>query len=137
MSADEVRAVDVREWLRLATEDLRRVEILLTAIPPDIAGALFHSQQAAEKAIKGFLTWHDIAFRRVHELGEIGTQALQIDPSLAELVQRADSLTRYAVHFRYPGAPYQPELPEAHSASKLAREVVEAVLSRLPNEARP
>jgi hypothetical protein len=40
------------------------------ATPPDVKGALFHSQQTAEKALKGFLTWHDIAFRRVHELGE-------------------------------------------------------------------
>jgi HEPN domain-containing protein len=102
MPHDEVRAGDARAWLDQAANDLRRVTILLAVTPPDVEGALFHSQQAAEKAFKGFLTWHDIAFRRVHELGEIGRQCLQADPTLAELVQRANSLTRYAVRFRYP-----------------------------------
>jgi len=76
------------------------VEILLAVTPPDMEGALFHSQQAAEKALKGFLTWHDIAFRQVHELGEIGKQCLQADPTLSDLLQRANSLTKYAVRFR-------------------------------------
>ena len=76
------------------------MEILLAVTPPDMEGALFHSQQAAEKALKGFLTWHDIAFRQVHELGEIGKQCLQADPTLSDLLQRANSLTKYAVRFR-------------------------------------
>jgi hypothetical protein len=45
---------------------------LLAAEPPDPEGGLFHSQQAAEKALKGFLTWHDVPFRRVHELDQLG-----------------------------------------------------------------
>ena len=63
MAEDEVRTRDAFEWIALAKSDLRRVEILLTASPADIKGALFHSQQAAEKGLKAFLTWHDIAFR--------------------------------------------------------------------------
>ncbi|MBM3746081.1 MAG: HEPN domain-containing protein [Acidobacteria bacterium] len=136
MPHDEVRAGDTRAWLDQAAKDLRRVEILLATAPPDVEGALFHSQQAAEKALKGFLTWHDIAFRWVHELGEIGRQCLQADPTLTELLQRANSLTKYAVRFRYPGAPYQPTVEEAHAAHALAREVADAIMSRLPEEAR-
>jgi len=137
MPADEVRAGDTRAWLGQALKDLRRVHLLLAAAPPDVEGALFHSQQAAEKALKGFLTWHDIAFRMVHELSEIGKQCLQVDPTLAELLQRTTSLTKYAVRFRYPGAPYQPTPEEARAAEALACEVVEAVTVRLPDEARP
>jgi HEPN domain-containing protein len=55
MPPERVRTVDTRAWLVKAAQDLRRVEILLAAEPPDLEGALFHSQQAAEKAIKGFL----------------------------------------------------------------------------------
>jgi hypothetical protein len=84
MPRDEVLAGDTRAWLEQAAKDLRRVEILLAVTPPDVEGALFHSQQAAEKALKGFLTWHDIAFRQVHELGEIGRQCLQADPTLSD-----------------------------------------------------
>jgi len=74
MPPDPVRTADTRAWLVKAAQDLRRVEILLAADPPDPEGALFHSQQAAEKALKAFLTFHDVPFRRVHELDELGEQ---------------------------------------------------------------
>ena len=131
MPRDEVLAGDTRAWLDQAAKDLRRVKILLAATPPDAEGALFHSQQSAEKALKGFLTWHDIAFRQVHELGEIGKQCLQADATLGDLLQRANSLTKYAVRFRYPGAPYEPDLEEGQAAHALAREVLEAIMFRL------
>ena len=137
MPRDEVLTDDTRAWLEQAAKDLRRVEILLAVTPPDVEGALFHSQQAAEKALKGLLTWHDIAFRRVHELGEIGRQCLQADPTLGDLLQRANSLTKYAVRFRYPGAPYEPTLEEAQAAHALAREVLDAILFRLREKVKP
>jgi HEPN domain-containing protein len=100
MPLDPVRTVDTRAWLAKAAQDLRRIEILLAAEPPDPEGALFHSQQAAEKAIKGFLTWHDVPFRRVHELDVIGEQCVAVDHSLSDVMSRADALTKYAWRFR-------------------------------------
>jgi hypothetical protein len=38
---------------------LRGADIDLAASPPIIEDMLFHCQQAAEKAMKGFLTAHD------------------------------------------------------------------------------
>ena len=137
MPSDPVRSADARAWLAKAAQDLRRVEILLAAEPPDTEGALFHSQQAAEKAVKGFLTWHDVPFRRVHELDEIGKQCVEVDSSLADLMSRADALTKYAWRFRYPGAPYQPALDEGRTAFDLAREVVGSISGRLPLDVRP
>jgi HEPN domain-containing protein len=110
---------------------------LLAAEPPDPEGGLFHTQQAAEKALKGFLTWHDVPFRRVHELDELGEQCVGIDSSLAELMSRADALTKYAWRFRYPDAPHEPTLDEGRTAFNLAREVMDAILVRLPLEVRP
>jgi HEPN domain-containing protein len=89
---------------------LRRIEILLRADPPDVEGALFHCQQAAEKAFKASLTWHDVPFRRVHELDVIGGQCVAVDSTLQGVVDRADELTKYAWQFRYPGSPYEPSL---------------------------
>jgi len=137
MPPDTVRTVDARAWLAKAAQDLRRVEILLAAEPPDPEGALFHSQQAAEKAIKGFLTWHDVPFRRVHEIDEIGRQCVGVDSSLADLMGRADALTKYAWRFRYPGAAYGPTVDEGLTAFNLAREVMSSILARLPIEVRP
>src|SRR5712692_7025195 len=100
MQPDPARAADTKAWLAKAAQDLRRVEILLAVNPPDVEGALFHSQQAAEKALKAFLTWHDVRFRRVHELDVIGGQCVDVGPTLASLVTRVDALTKYAWRFR-------------------------------------
>src|ERR1039457_2583626 len=137
MPGDEVLVSDTRAWLEQAAKDLRRVEILLAVTPPDVEGALFHSQQAAEKALKGFLTWHDIAFRQVHELGEIGRQCYRRTQHSAIFFSRANSLTKYAVRFRYPGAPYEPALEEAQAAQSLAQEVLEAIMFRLREKVKP
>ena len=117
--------------------DLRRVEILLAATPADVEGALFHCQQAAEKALKAFLTWHDVRFRRIHDLEEIGKQCVQVDQTLGPLMARAETLSEYATRFRYPGAHYEPSLEEARDVVALARAVMEAIVTRLPRDARP
>ena len=69
-----------------------------------------------------------------HDLAEIGRRCAGIDPSLESLLMRAASLTQYAWRFRYPGEPQEPSVEEAKRAIALAREVYEAVVSRLPPE---
>jgi HEPN domain-containing protein len=137
MPPDPTRIADTKAWLAKVAQDLRRVEILLGADPPDVEGALYHCQQAAEKAFKAFLTWHDVPFRRVHELDIIGGLSSDVDPTLKDVAERADTLTKYAWQFRYPGAPYEPLLEEGRQALNLAREIAEAVRSRLPSEVQP
>lgn len=61
---------------------------------------------------------------------------LVIDTTLAPLVKRAEPLTEYAWLFRYPGEATEPTADEARAALALAREVVAAVLMRLPPDAR-
>ena len=137
MSADDLRAEDARDWLVHASKDLRRAGILIAADPPDPEGALFHCQQSAEKALKGFLTWHDVPFRRTHELDELGQQCVALDQTLGSLVEQADSLTKYASMFRYPGAGYEPGVGETRSMHLLAKGIVDAILTRLPKQVRP
>ena len=98
--------------------------------------AVFHCQQAAEKALKGFLTWHGCTFRRTHNLEEVGEQCLTIDQSLREFVDQAVPLSEYAWKFRYPGEPAQPQPEEATEALATARAVFNAVVSRMPANAR-
>jgi predicted nucleotidyltransferase len=131
------RAKETATWLQLAKDDLARVDMHLTPDPPDVKGALFFCQQAAEKALKGFLMWCDVPFHKVHEMKELGEQCVAQDPTLADLATRIDKLTAYAFRFRYPGASYEPSLEEGQAALSLARETYDAVLSRVPPEARP
>jgi len=90
-----------------------------------------------EKALKAYLCWHDQPFRKTHNLIEIGEQCTKLDNTLEPLLRRTAPLSEYAWKFRYPGEPEEPDMVEADQALTLAREVYEAILSRLPKEARP
>ena len=128
---------DARAWFVKAANDLRGAEIDLAAEPPLLDDCTFHCQQAVEKTLKGFLNWHQRPFRRTHDLGEIGGQCVQVDPSLEPLLRQAAPLTEYAWKFRYPGEPDEVPRGEAEEAFRLAREIYEAVLGHLPSALRP
>ncbi len=137
MPLDPVRVSDTRAWLAMASNDLRGSQIDLDADPPLFEDALFHCQQAVEKAFKAFLPWHDVPFRKTHNLEEIGYQCEQVDPTLKQLVDTAVPLTEYAWKFRYPGEPGKVESQEVEEVLGIARDVYEAGLGALPNEVRP
>jgi len=138
MPPDAKRVEDTRAWLIKAARDLKAGEAALAAPEPIPEDAMFHAQQAVEKALKALLIWHDEPFRKTHDLREVGTQCVGLDPSLAAVCERAELLTPFAWQFRYPDE-LSPEPPtaDARQALDLAREVYEAVLARLPGEARP
>ena len=137
MPHDPVRVAETEAWLTKAANDLRAAEYEFGAVPPLLGDIVFHCQQAAEKSMKGFLTWHSVAFRKTHSLEEIGEQCLTIDGTLKPLIDRAVPLTDYAWRFRYPGEPAEPPATEAQEALALAREVYEAVIGRLPKDVGP
>lgn len=137
MPHDLARVEDTRTWLTRAADDLGAGAHDLTVEPPFTGDAVFHAQQAAEKSLKGFLAWHDVPFGKTHDLAALGGQCAAIDASLTALGQQAARLTDYAWKHRYPGEPSEPAREEAESALKLAREVYEAVLLRLPDDVRP
>ncbi len=128
---------ETRTWLVKAANDLRAVDALREAEPPLFGDMVFHCQQATEKALKGFLTWHSRPFGKTHNLEEIGEQCLKLDATLKEVVGRATPLTDYAWKFRYPGQADEPSREETEEALTTARQVCEAVLARLPKEVRP
>jgi HEPN domain-containing protein len=134
MTPSEARARETREWLGKAAEDLISAHVLIGS--NRFSGALFFCQQAAEKSLKAFLTWHEHTFRRTHDLEELGKDCQAIDPTLAALIEEADILSDYAWKLRYPGAPYTPERAEAEAMFGIASRVLSAVQSRLPLEAR-
>jgi HEPN domain-containing protein len=136
MPHDPARIAETKSWFAKAASDLRAGDHELTAVPPLTDDMVFHAQQAAEKAMKGFLSWHDQPFRKTHDLAEVGRQCMALDLSLEMLLRRAERLSVYAWAFRYPGDAVDPPLEEAQAALAVAREVVEALLARLPPEIR-
>jgi HEPN domain-containing protein len=137
MPPDAALCAEVVSWMTHSLRDLQSADVLLTT-SPDLAGtALFHCQQAAEKAIKGFLVYRGQTFRKTHSIEEVGEQALALDPSLLALIDLAAPLSLYAWKFRYPGDTTAPTEEKARHTLAIAQKVYDEITKRLPAEARP
>jgi HEPN domain-containing protein len=65
MQREEARQQDVRDWLSKAELDLKAAAHEISAPAEALWGdVMFHAPQAAEKAMKAFLTWHDAPFAK-------------------------------------------------------------------------
>jgi|SRR2546422_853218 len=137
MSHDPARVAETREWLQKAALDLRGARIDLDAKPPLLEDALYHCQQAVEKALKGLLAWHDVAFRKTHSLEELGASCEKVEPTLKAVVDAAVPLTEFAWVFRYPGDHPTPTVEEARQGLNTARRAVAAVIALLSDDAVP
>ncbi len=138
MAPDEARTEDVRAWLQRAALDLRAAEHGMTAPEAGLrSDVVFHAQQAAEKAFKAFLAWHDVPFRKTHNLEELGRTCVSLDATLRAIVDQAAPLSEYAWRFRYPGEPSEPSREEAEEALDTAREVFQMLATRLPKNVQP
>jgi len=122
---------EARKWLREADKDLRAARLLLQTDEPEPSRSVFHSQQAAEKAAKGYLVFRGATFRRTHDLVLLGQQCADLDSTLEPIFKQAADLTDYASMFRYPDAPYEPDSEEATRASETAATVVREISTRV------
>jgi HEPN domain-containing protein len=91
MTPEQLRHEEARAWLDRARRDLRAAGLL--AAGDANAEALFHCQQAVEKALKAFLTFHERAFRKTHDLSDLSPECLAIDDSLQSAVSHSEGLT--------------------------------------------
>lgn len=130
MTPAQLRHEETRSWLDRARRDLRAAKLLIAG--DACAEALFHRQQAVEKALKAFLTFHERTFRKTHDLGDLTPECLAIDDSLQAAVSRAEGLTKYARRFRYPGVPHEPGSIEAQDGLQRAEAAVGELERRLP-----
>jgi len=101
--------------------------------------ALFHFQQASEKALKAYL-YLKIKSMEVfytHSIDDLSEMALEIDPDFKEVVQ-AKKLDKYYIPTRYPnglpgGVPsrYFDDPQEAEEAMHLAKRVITLVKRKI------
>lgn len=132
--------VEARRWLIQAVDEYTDAEDLRQR--GRFYLALFHFQQAAEKALKAFLyaCTDDRRIFWTHSILELVEAASRLDPSLKEL-QSAARLDQYYIPTRYPnglpgGVPsrFYTDPEEAAVASQLAQKVIEAVVQRLESQ---
>jgi len=123
---------EVRGWLAKAQGDLRAAHILGEAEPAELDIAVYHCQQAVEKALKAWLVSREIPFTKTHDLERLLDASNSDSNALSHFSDHMRILTPYAVEFRYPGDVVAPEESEAREAIRLASEVllcIQALLS--------
>ena len=133
----EEKRIEVRNWLIKSQHDLGSARRLMEGDEPYLDTAVYHCQQAVEKALKAFLTYHDIVFEKTHDLTELLELSITAEPSFQQWRQVAEELTPYAVQFRYPSPVLEPERVEAEQALQHAEALVDWTLGLLPNEVKP
>lgn len=124
---------EAQDWLLRAERDLLIADRAIRSAPVLADQAVFHAQQASEKALKAFLAAHDEPLQKTHNLERLVVQCEAIDVRFADFLDTAWTLNPYVTQFRYPGGPLEPDLAEAEQALQLARDLVQFVRERLPS----
>ena len=134
---DEAKRDLVKAWLIKAQHDLASARKLSVEPESYLDTAIYHCQQAAEKAIKAFLFFHDQRFDKTHDLRPLIGLAQPLDARFSSFLNAAVLLTPYASEFRYPGDFLEPTREQFDEALSAADSVWQFVLSVLPAEVHP
>lgn len=92
----------VKEWLTFALRDLNSAKYLLGMRPIPLEIICYHCEQAAEKALKGYLVFCDAEPPRIHVLQILCKMCADFDETFNEISKSSGNLTLYGVHPRYP-----------------------------------
>ena len=136
---DEARHELTRRWLRKAAHDLQSAQLLGDAPAGALDVAIYHCQQAGEKAIKSYLIWRDEPFEKTHEIAPLIRKAAQSEPRFSDFLQAGHFLSPFAWEFRYPSeiGPTEPTRAQFDEALQHAESIWEFVLDLLPPETHP
>jgi HEPN domain-containing protein len=134
---DDAVRDEVRRWLQKSRHDLASARKLAADPEPYLDTAIYHCQQAAEKAVKGWLTCYAIRFDKTHDVRDLIAQAAETDPRFTLWLEAGQMLTPYASAFRYPDEPLMPDREEFDEAFQHAGRFCQFVLSVLPPEVHP
>ena len=138
MPPNELKCLETMSWLKKACEDIDSAKILYQADKLSQSHqVLFFCQQTVEKAMKAFLFWHSVKFRRSHDLSELGLQCITIDSSLVNKCDKVAYLSDYAWEFRYPGEDPEPTKDEAKAGIIKAEKFLNVIIAKLPKETQP
>ncbi len=96
------------EWLFKANSDLESAKVLLKNNLLDTA--IYHTQQSAEKALKGYLAYQSQPIQRIHSLNVLLAFCIDLDSSFDQLRIQTSYLNGFDTAFRYPDEELMPEM---------------------------
>jgi HEPN domain-containing protein len=135
----DLPASEAKAWMVKAWRDLETARRAAGGEPPFYDVAVYHCQQAAEKAVKAFLVHHGKPYEKTHDIEVLTDLASEMDSTFSKLADAADALTPYATRFRYPNSTFavEPQPAEYDEAIQHAQAIYDFVLNLLPPAARP
>lgn len=122
------------EWLYRAEHDLESAEILLTATKPLHDIAVYHTQQCAEKSLKGYLAYREQEIEKIHSLIVLTNLCLKLNDDFAAIKEEALFLNPYATLYRYPEGELMPSIEETREAIISARKIFVFVKNKIDAE---
>jgi len=117
-------------WFAKAESDFRIVALALPGPDCPFDLVCFHAQQAAEKYLKGLLSFYGIEFPRTHDLEDLA-ERIPNHVGLTLNADELDELSHLAVVPRYPGLDEEIDLEMAEQMVEIAKRIKMAVLAIL------
>jgi HEPN domain-containing protein len=130
---EEVKLEFTRDWVRKAENDYRIARHLLESGADYAYGVTFHAQQTAEKYLKAFLVWHQIEFKKTHDIAILLESTAEVAPEISKTLAEVTDLTPYGVEYRYPGDYPDVSMADAEKSVQLA-ELVRTEIRNLLRE---
>ena len=75
-----------RRWLSKAARNLKTARIIADSPDGPLDMGIYHCQQGAEKAVKGFLIFRDEPFAKTHEIEPLIRKAAAFEPGFLDFV---------------------------------------------------
>jgi|SRR3989338_9287946 len=120
----------VQDWFRRADDDLKAAGVLLGQnVNANII--CFHSQQAAEKCLKGFLAHHEKHARKIHDLEALLEECLKINSTFEVLKEDARFLNQFYVESRYPDDYIQFSSSDAEKALEAGEKIKNFIIQKI------
>lgn len=121
----------VENWFRRADEDLALIEVILKRGSSFSNPICFHAQQAAEKYLKGFLAYHDLHVRKIHDLEVLVEDCAKIEISFKTLQDSARFLNQFYIESRYPDDYIEFSRNDAEEAFTSATKIKNFILEKI------
>ena len=120
-----------KEWFLRAQDDELSAKDILEDRQGSPNTVCFLSQQMAEKSLKGFLSFHNERFPKIHQLDMLINLCKEIDSQFEELRQEAEDLSEFYISTRYPGDYPQFSFRDAQEAFNKAIKIKSLVLGKI------
>ncbi|MEM8505548.1 MAG: HEPN domain-containing protein [Cyanobacteria bacterium P01_D01_bin.1] len=130
MNEPNERLESTAEWLSSANDEILTVELLREKGQQLTSQICFHSQLAAEKAIKAGLTFLNVEFPLIHNLVKLSNLLPPDWDSLPE-TEALTVLSEWAVKGRYTRTTTRPSIGQSEEAYRQAKAVIEAITKEL------